>query len=461
MRFVITVRWKSYCASMLALLIAFSMTISQSFAQRGGIPLVRDAEIEALLRDYSQPIFKVAGFRSNFVNIHLVNSSAFNAFVADGRRMFINLGTLKQAKTPNEVIGVIAHEAGHIQGGHLARIRQAVSGARTAAIFSQILAGAAIVAGAASGNASAAQGGAGILQGGATAAQRTILAHQRTEEAAADRAAIKFLEATRQSGEGMLRTFETLQRQIPISARFIDPYTLSHPLPRERIALIRTLVEKSKYRDRKDKESLLARHALMQAKIAAFTGHPKRISSQYPKSDKSLAADYARAIVGFKYGNVKRAQKSIDKLIKRAPKYPYFWELKGQAYLESGQPEKAIAPLRKALSLAPRQPLMQSMLGHALVASNNPKYTKEAIKVLSDAVSRDQSIGIAHRQLAIAYSREGRNDEATLATANGLFYLGDLRGAKLHATRAKKKFKRGTRGWLQADDILSFRTPKL
>lgn len=451
---------KTFGAALLSAAMISSATLTPAAAQ-GGVNIVRDAEIENLLRDYSMPIFKAAGFQTDFVNIHLVNSDDFNAFVANGRRMFINTGTLKQAKTPNEVIGVIAHEAGHIEGGHLARIRQAAAGARAIAIFSQLLGGAALVAGAASGSSSTAQGGVGILQGGNSAAQRTLLAHQRNEEIAADRSAIKFLEETGQSGRGMLRTFATLQRELPIASRFIDPYALTHPLPRERIALVEALVEKSKYKDRQDSAEMMERHALMQAKLTAFTEHPKLVDRLYPKKDTSLAADYARAIVGYRYGNVKLAQKSIDDLIKRSPNYPYFWELKGQAYLESGKPYEAIAPLRKALTLAPGEPLIQSLLGHALVATEDPKYTGEAIRVLSEAVAKDQSIGIAHRQLAIAYSRQGQDAEATLATANGLFYLGDIKGAKIQAARAAQKFKRGSRGWLQADDILSYEQPKL
>ena len=444
---------------MLAVALAFAMTAGPTAAQ--GVPLVRDAEIEALIRDYSQPIFKVAGFQSNFVAIHLVRSNQFNAFVANGRRMFINLGTLKQSATPNEVIGVIAHEAGHIAGGHLSRLRQAAAGARTIAIVSNILAGAAIVAGAASGSRATTDAGAGLLQGGSSLAARTILAHQRSEEVAADRSAITYLEKTKQSSVGMLKTFETLQRQIPVTATSIDPYVLSHPLPRERIGLIQNLVNKSKYKNKKDSDSLIARHKLMQAKISAFTEHPQRVGRRYPSKDKSLAADYARAIVGYRFGKVKRAQKNIDKLIKRAPNYPYFWELKGQAYLEGGQPKNAIAPLRKALKLKPGQPLMQTLLGHALVASNDPKNNREAIKVLTKAISRDQTIANAHAQLAIAHSRAGQPGLASLATANGLFYLGDTRGAKFHAARAKKKLKRGSRGWLQADDILKFKNPRL
>ncbi|MEP1442055.1 MAG: M48 family metalloprotease [Hyphomicrobiales bacterium] len=442
-----------------AIILAFSMTAGPAAAQ--GIPLVRDAEIEALVREYSQPIFKVAGFKSNFVAIHLVRSNQFNAFVADGRRMFINLGTLRQAATPNEVIGVIAHEAGHIAGGHLSRIRQAVAGARTISIVSSILAGAAIVAGAASGSRSAAEAGAGLLQGSGSIAARTILAHQRSEEVAADRSAVTYLERTGQSSVGMLKTFETLQRQIPVTASSIDPYVLSHPLPRERIGLIQNLVNKSKFRDKKDSASMIARHKLMQAKISAFTEHPQRVGRRYPSKDKSLAADYARAIVGYRFGKVKRAQKNIDKLISRAPNYPYFWELKGQAYLEGGQPKNAIAPLRKALKLAPGQPIMQTLLGHALVATNNPKNNKEAIKVLTKAILKDQTIANAHTQLAIAHSRAGQTGLASLATANGLFFLGDIRGAKFHASRAKKKLKTGSRGWIQADDILKFKNPRL
>lgn len=441
-------------------LISFSVAGS-AIAQRGGIPLVRDSEIENLMRDYSRPIFKAAGFQSNFVAIHLVNSLQFNAFVTGGRRMFMNLGTLKQAKTPNEVIGVIAHEAGHIQGGHLQRIRQAAAGARAIGIFSTILAGAAIAAGAAAGDGNVVQGGFGVLQGGQGLAVRSILAHQRTEEAAADRAALTYLEATGQSAKGMLTTFETLQRQIPLAGRSVDPFLLSHPLPRERISAIQRLAKKSKYFNKKDSPALMQRHRLMQAKVAAFTQHPSAVGRQYPKSDKSLEADYARAIVGFRHGNVKKAQRSIDNLIKRSPKYPYFWELKGQAYLQSAQPRNAIAPLRKAISLAPNAPLMKAMLGHAMVATEDPKYTKEAIRVLSEGLNQDPTMGIAHRQLAIAYARIGKIGDAELATANGLFFLGDTKGAKAYAARAKKRLPRGSRGWLQADDILSFKSPKL
>lgn len=448
-------------AVLLSGLIAFSATTLPAAAQRGGPPLVRDAEIEALLRDYSAPIFKAAGIQAGFINIHLVNSNDFNAFVANGNRMFINTGTLKQAKTPNEVIGVIAHETGHIAGGHLARFRSALAGARTIAIVSQILAGAAVVAGATSGNASAAQAGAGALQGGGTIAQRTLLAHQRTEETAADRLAITYLEKTGQSASGMLNTFRMLQNQLPISTRFIDPYAQSHPLPRDRVALVENLVAKSKFKDKKDPPALVERHAMMQAKLAAFTEHPQLVGRLYPKSDTSLPAEYARAIIGYRVGSVATAQKAIDALIARQPDYPYFWELKGQAYLEGGQPQNAIAPLRKALALSPGQPLIQTLLGHALVASENKANNKEAISVLTAAINRDPSIGIAHRQLAIAYSREGRDAEATLATANGMFYFGDISGAKVHAVRAQKKFPRGSPGWLQADDILSYRNPNL
>lgn len=451
---------KSLGAILLSGVITSSAVLTPAHAQRS-VSLVRDAEIEALLRDYSNPIFKAAGFNTDYVNIHLVRSNDFNAFVADGRRMFMNTGTLKQAKTPNEIIGVIAHEAGHIKGGHLASLRAAASNARTIAIFTQLLAGAAAVAGAVSGSNSAVSGGLSGIQSGGTFGRRNLLSHVRAQEISADRAAIELLEKTGQSGRGMLDTFTTLQRQIPIATRFIDPYAQSHPLPRERIALVSKLVEESKYKDRKDSDALIARHALMHAKLAAFTEHPKLVGKLYPKKDASLAADYARAIVGYRFGNVKKAQKNIDALIKRAPNYPYFWELKGQAYLESGLPEQAIAPLRKALKLAPGQPLILSQLGHALVATENPAFTSEAIKVLTKAVTRDQSLGLAHRQLAIAYSREGKQAEATLATANGLFYLGDISGAKIQATRAKQKFPRGTRGWLEADDILSFRNPNL
>ena len=213
-------------------------------AQRGRIKLVRDAETEELIRDYARPIFKAAGLKPGNIRIHLVNDPQMNAFVVDSKRMFINTGTIIISKTPNEVIGVLAHETGHIAGGHLIRLRQALRNAQTINVIGAVLGAGAAAAGAISGNADAARVGGAIISAAPGVAQRTFLNYARTEEIAADRAAIRYLEKTGQSAKGMLTTFERFADQALFSSQYVDPYILSHPLPRERISQIERLAKK-------------------------------------------------------------------------------------------------------------------------------------------------------------------------------------------------------------------------
>ncbi|WP_114009649.1 M48 family metalloprotease [Cohaesibacter intestini] len=428
-------------------------------AQRGRIKLVRDAETEELIRDYARPIFKAAGLKPQNIRIHLVNDPALNAFVVDGKRMFINTGTLITAKTPNEVIGIIAHETGHIAGGHLIRLRQAIEGAQTIAAIGMILGAGAAAAGAASGNASAAQAGTAIAAGSQGIAQRTFLNYARTEETAADRAAIRYLQRTGQSAKGMLTTFERFADQALFSGNFVDPYIRSHPLPRERIGQIERLAKKSKFFNRKDSVQLQARHDLVRAKLAAFTFNGKRTMRMF--KGNSLADRYAQAIVTYRLGSHKRALKMVDGLLKAAPNHPYFWELKGQILLETGNGDRAIAPLNTAISMKPNEGILRVMLGQAILSSKSNRNYRQAVDHLRRGLQNDPDLGLGYRLLAQAYDQLGNRAFAEIATANGYFAAGDIRSAKAMAARAQKKLPRGSPEWLQADDILSYKPPRL
>lgn len=452
---------KKYFVFVLFFAASLQLAVAPVVAQGRSLPLVRDAETEALLRSYAAPILKAAGLGSANINIILVGDTSFNAFVVDGRRIFINIGVLMQAKTPNEVIGVLAHETGHIAGGHLARFRDALAAAKTIAIITTLLGAAAGVAGAAAGSGDAAQAGVGVATGGASAAQRTLLAYQRGEEASADRAAITYLEKTKQSGRGMLETFRQFQDQQLFAARFADPYAISHPLARDRISGLERLVKNSKYRDRKDPPALQTRHDMMRAKIIGFTQHPRSVARRYPRSDKSMAARYARAIAQYRNRQIRKALRNIDSLIKAQPGNPYFWELKGQALLENGRPKDAITPYRKAVKLAPKSGLIRISLGYALVASDQKGNLSEGIQHLESGLSREKDSAIGYRQLAIAYGRQGKTEKADLAHARGLFISGDYKNAKRYAKRAQKKLNRGSPSWLQADDIASYKPRKV
>src|SRR6202020_3387121 len=81
-----------------------------ALAQEEKLAILRDTETEQLLRDYTRPILRTAGLEKQNIQVTVINQSVFNAFVADGRRIFVNHGALMQSETPNQIIGVLAHE---------------------------------------------------------------------------------------------------------------------------------------------------------------------------------------------------------------------------------------------------------------------------------------------------------------------------------------------------------------
>ncbi|HEY7997337.1 MAG TPA: M48 family metalloprotease [Pseudolabrys sp.] len=424
---------------------------AQDAATRGA-PLIRDTEIEQLMRDYSAPILKAAGLSKQNVKIVILNDRTFNAFVMDGRHIFINAGALFDAKTPNEIIGVFAHETGHLAGGHLMRLREQLANAQTASIIALLAGVGAAVAGARSGNGGA---GVGAIMAPQSVIQRSLLAYVRTQEDQADHAGVKFLNATGQSGRGMLDLFKRLGNEALFNTRYIDPYLQSHPLPPERVAALEVLVKASPYFDRKDSPELQLRHDLMRAKLSGFLDRPDTVARRYPLGDHSLPARYARAISTYRHGDLRDALPQIDGLIQTEPNNPYFHELKGQALLEGGRPADAIAPLRHAVTLAHGAPLIDIMLGQALIATNNTKNAEEAVPLLRAALSREPEAPDAYAQLAMAYGRKGDLANADLAAAQAAFNRGDVKTARQLASRAKTRLPVGSPAWVQADDIVN------
>jgi predicted Zn-dependent protease len=424
---------------------------AQDAATRGA-PLIRDTEIEQLMRDYSAPILKAAGLSKQNVKIVILNDRTFNAFVMDGRHIFINAGALFDAKTPNEIIGVFAHETGHLAGGHLMRLREQLANAQTASIIALLAGVGAAVAGARSGNGGA---GVGAIMAPQSVIQRSLLAYVRTQEDQADHAGVKFLNATGQSGRGMLDLFKRLGNEALFNTRYIDPYLQSHPLPPERVAALEVLVKASPYFDRKDSPELQLRHDLMRAKLSGFLDRPDTVARRYPLGDHSLPARYARAISTYRHGDLRDALPQIDSLIQTEPNNPYFHELKGQALLEGGRPADAVAPLRRAVTLAHGAPLIDIMLGQALIATNNTKNAEEAVPLLRAALSREPEAPDAYAQLAMAYGRKGDLANADLAAAQAAFNRGDVKTARQLASRAKTRLPVGSPAWVQADDIVN------
>jgi predicted Zn-dependent protease len=429
-------------------------------AHAQGLPLIRDTEIELLLNDYSQRIFRAAGLGTGRVTVRIVNDEAFNAFVIDGRNVFMNTGTLMQSNTPNEVIGVLAHEAGHISGGHMAALRSRIAKDQTRALLIQLLGIGAMIGGAASGSSEIGSAGQGVMMGGNELIMRGLTAERRSQESAADQAGLSFLNATQQSGLGMLTTFERFAGQELFSDVHQTAFARTHPVATDRLARLRQLVEGSPYYKNKDAPELQHRHDMMRAKLSGYMEAPSIVFNRYPVSDTSFPARYARAIASFRQGGgaVEQGLASADALIRDQPNNPFFWEIKGDFLQKAGRPREAIPPLRKALQLHKGDaPLIGVQLAQVLLQSKDPKFSDEAITLLRKAVQREPDNATAYNSLGQAYYDKGLMAQAELARAQGLFYFGALKQAQEFAKRAQAGLQPGSPDWVKADDIINYK----
>jgi predicted Zn-dependent protease len=397
-------RW----ASRLATALLMGLTVAQPMAaQAQALRFIRDAEIEDLLSDYARPIFQVAGLGAQKVKVRIIQDNSFNAFVLDGRNVFINTGALTGAKTPNAVIGVLAHETGHISGGHLASLRAKMARDSSMTMLMQIMGIGAMIAGAAGGkdgNGGTVAGvGQSVLSASGDVAQRSILSYRRVQEYSADQAGVRFLNATKQSGQGMLATFRKFAEDEMLSGIGNNAsYAGSHPMARDRIAQLQTLAEASPFFDAKDSGDLQLRHDLMKAKLIGFLEPPQAVFNRYPTRDASLPARYARSIAAFSSGGLPAALPLIDDILREQPANAYFWEQKADFLSRGGKHADAATALRKALSLLPTQSLMQAELAQELLGTQDKRWLPEIVKLLRKTVVVDDNPS-AYRQLATAY----------------------------------------------------------
>ncbi|WP_291002088.1 M48 family metalloprotease [Hyphomicrobium sp.] len=443
-------------------LIATAMLSAPPSASAQNLPLIRDTEIENILSDYAKPLFRAAGLGSGRIKMRIVQNDAFNAFVLDGKNVFVHTGTLMQANSPNEVIGVIAHETGHITGGHMAALRSRIAKDQTRALLAQILGIGLIVAGGVAGgdNGNSLGGaGQGVLFGGNEVIMRSLLAERRQQESAADQAGLGFLNATKQSGRGMLATFERFAQQEYISDAQKDAFARSHPLSTDRLARLRKLVETSPYFGVKDSPELQLRHDLMRAKLSGYLEKPSVVFNRYPATDQTLPARYARALARFFQGGqgaLEAALADVDGLLASRPDYPYFWEVKGDLLMRAGRTREAIPFLRQALKLDPGASLIRVQLAGALQEDQSEAAVNESVVLLRKSLIDDEN-SRAFRLLANSYYKQGKRPEADAMIAQAYFLEGDLKQAQLFAKRAQTKLRSGTPEWLKNDDIINYK----
>lgn len=437
-----TATFLSRLAMLLAL--AFVALARPAFAQT----ILRDAETEALFRDMSRPLVEAAGLRPDNVQIVLLQDPQVNAFVAGGQIVYLQTGLIVDARNVNEVQGVVAHELGHITGGHIIRMADGIRSATGISLLSLLIGAAAIAAG-------AGDAGIGAVLAGQQAAMGSFLAFSRTQEASADQAAVSFLHRAHLSGRGLLAFFGRLQNMEYRMgySQDADAYGQTHPLTGDRIQLLQHLLEADPAWSSQTDPALEARFQRVRAKLIGYVQDPQRVLAQYPPSDQSIPARYARAYAWHRAAHPDRALAEADSLLHDAPNDPFFLELKGQILLETGRPQEAVAVLRDAVAAAPDQPLIGALFGHALIATEDPANFPEAERVLKVAVQRDNSNPFAWYQLGIIYDREGDEARAALATAERYNLQGQARLALVNAERAMMGLRVGTPDWLRAQDI--------
>lgn len=444
---------KSPVFRILPLTISLLFVVFQSGAASAqGISIIRDAEIEHTLHAFASPLFRAAHIEPDAVRMYIINDNTLNAFVAGGQNMFINTGLILNAKTANEIVGVIAHETGHIAGGHLSRTGRALRNSSASSILSMVLG---VAVGVVSGRGDV---GAAIIAGGQSIAQRQFLKYSRTQEAAADHAALSYLDRTEQSSVGLLNFMERLGDQELISPERQDPYVQSHPLTRERIATVSHHMSRSPYAKTPEAPEFMSLFTRAHAKLYAFTYPFKQTLRNYPETDASIASRYARAIATFRKGKVGEAVALVDSLLAEAPNDPYFNELKGQILYEGGKPDAALRFYQLAAQLVPDSALILRDLARVQIDIKDPPQLDAAIINLDAALTIDPTTPFNWRLLAIAQGRKGDKGRSALALGEEALLIGKPSNARFHAGLAKTLFKEGSREWLQAEDILAAAT---
>lgn len=428
----------------IAALLIITLSAQPALAQS----ILRDAETEALLRDMSAPLIAAAGLDPRNVDVVMIGDSSLNAFVAGGQVVYIHSGLIQAADSVDEVQGVIAHELGHITGGHVIND----SGGKAATgitILSLLLGGLAAAAG--SGDAAM-----GVLMAGQQAALGKYLAFSRTQESSADAAGALYLSKAGLSGRGSISFFKKLQNlemRHGYSRSYDSEFYSTHPMTSDRIQTLQDTYEKDPAWNRPVDPALQARFVRVKAKLLGFVEEPERTLQVFPVGDNSVPAHYARAYAWHKETFVDKALGEADALLLISPDDPYYLELKGQILLESGQPGAALEPLRRATRLTGNQPLIATLFGHALVATEDPANLAEAEQVLKAAVSRDRENPFAWYVLGVIYGQRGDIARARLASAEQqvlqLNYMQALRSAEA----AEAALPKGSPDWLRAQDI--------
>jgi predicted Zn-dependent protease len=436
------------CLSLLLGGLLSMALLGPAAAQQGPqINLVRDAEVENIIRAYAAPVFRAGGFDPKQIKIFLVNDRSLNAFVAGGLNIFMNTGLLMRADDPNQVIGVLAHELGHIVGGHLARMDERMREARKQSLVTMVLGA---LAGAAVGRGDAAMA---VITGSNQAILASFLKYSQTQESSADAAGVKFMDQAGISSRGLADFMRVLANQELLAVGRQDPYMRTHPVTQTRVEFIEAHNAKSPYKNTKLPPEFYEMHHRMKAKLAGFIEPINTALQKYPESDTSIDGRYARAIAYYRKPDLPRALQLIDGLLAERPNDPYFNELKGQMLFENGHAAAAVEPYQRAVSIVPESGLLRTGLAQVQIESQDPAFVKSAIANLEESWRLDDENLLTLKLLATAYGRDGQHGMASLQLAELAFAQGRNGDVKIYAERAINGLKAGSPAWQRAHDV--------
>ena len=434
--------------SIVTMLVFVASLIPFDAAAQAKRSFIRDAETESTIRSFAAPLFRAAGMDAKDISILLVKDKTLNAFVAGGRNIFLHTGLIIESDGPDALIGVIAHETGHIEGGHLSRTRAAMEDASAIQLIGTLLG---TIAAVSSGKPGAAQA---VMMGTQSTAQRSFMKYSRTQESAADQAAMRLLDATGRSAKGLENFLGLLVNQEVLTKRLQDPYVQSHPISRTRVSTLRNFNNVSVNADHTASKAEKLAHARIVAKLFGFIEPLKKVLKRYPESDQSFAARYARAIAYYRQPDLERALQLLAGLMIERPNDPYLFELKGQMLFEHGRQKEALKAYQEAYRLAPDENLILTELARVELELDDPALLDSAIGHFRKAIHLGGASTFTWRELGIAYGRKGEMGLSSLALAEAELRMGQLANAEFLANRALKQLEKGTSSHLQAQDIL-------
>ncbi|HEX3756114.1 MAG TPA: M48 family metalloprotease [Rhizomicrobium sp.] len=445
------IRKLSFAAGVVAAFMAYGLP---AYAQNNSQFALRDTETEEMLKSYEMPLARAAGLDLNLVHVYMIGDMSINAFATQPEDIFINAGILLWLKRPNELVGVMAHETGHISAGHLSRFSTGIQKAEIPMLLSLLIGVAAMIAG-------AGQAGMVIMGMGQSIAMGELTTFTRVQESTADQIAMKLLNATHQSPKGMMDTFERFAQEDAQHDVYYrpDPFASNHPVDQDRVSALQDLADASPYYNVQDPPEVVHTFEMVQAKLAGFMLPVNEVMDRYPVSNTSETARYARAMAYMRKPDFKAALAEIDSLIKDEPNNPYFYEVRGQIYVSMAKPELGIPDYQKCVDLKPSAPQLRLGLATAQLATENPAVAGEALKNLKAAAMVEDDDPGTWYETAQAYSDLNNVPMANLSTAELYYAVGDMQKAIVFATRARPGLSQGTPDWQRANDIIGAAGP--